>query len=69
MMVTDRYRTEVAGVPVLLTFAFFDEMDMTAAEWGWLMHIDGQRRMGVFPTKAEALETAAELIADDRAAA
>lgn len=66
MMVTDRYRTVVDGVPVELTFAFFDDPDMTASEYGWLMHINGESRMGVFATKAEALSLAAELIADDQ---
>ncbi len=57
-----RRRLVLDDRPVVIEFVFFDESAMTAKEYGWMVKIDGERRMGVFDRYDDALAHAEELV-------
>lgn len=59
-----RRRLVMDGHPVVIEFVFFDESEMTAKEYGWMVKVDDERRMGVFDRYEEAVEHAEELVTD-----
>lgn len=73
--ITDWKRVEIDGHDVELRFLIFDTSPalseeryqrehMEAHDYGWMITIDGQQRMGVFPRLDDAVEQARTLIAD-----
>jgi hypothetical protein len=64
MIAGTRHQLDIAGHDVRLDFMFFSEREMTSKDHGWMVSIDGERRMGVHDTEPDALAHAVELIED-----